>query len=81
MKTIHPLLLALALLALVLYPFRRPGFSASPALPMALILGWTVLAMIFAPWPRYALPLRPLLFAVAIFGARHIFTICRRAPA
>jgi 4-amino-4-deoxy-L-arabinose transferase-like glycosyltransferase len=71
MKALHPFLLILALSGIPLFyvTYRGRYLSESvfalPLLPMLICIYFTGLYMIFAPWPRYSIPLRPMLYLTA----------------
>lgn len=68
LKVLHPLLVLLALAAVPLLWLRRRREDApAAALALAPLLLFTALGMVFAPWPRYVVPLRPELYAVALW--------------
>jgi hypothetical protein len=71
MRWLHWPLVALAGAAALLL-LRRRERARAPALPLCLVacLAWgTVVGVVFAPWPRYVIPLRPELFMLAAYGA------------
>ena len=71
MKALHPILLLLALCGIPLFYVKYREQSAVgaitvfPLLPMLICIYFTGLHMIFAPWPRYSIPLRPMLYLTA----------------
>jgi 4-amino-4-deoxy-L-arabinose transferase-like glycosyltransferase len=68
-RLLHPLLVALALISGFVWFFTRKKadlFATAGPLFMVLLL-YTLIAMVFAPWPRYTVPLRPLFFAAALW--------------
>ncbi|MFZ5573409.1 MAG: ArnT family glycosyltransferase [Thermodesulfobacteriota bacterium] len=74
MKLLHPLVLVLALLSLpaVYVQWRQaiPGGDRgidSPLLPLSVCVYVTLLYMIFAPWPRYSIPVRPELYLCCVW--------------
>lgn len=81
MKGLHPLILVLALLTLpTVYLERRRAVKAGdpsffPFIPLSICVYFTALYMIFAPWPRYGIPLRPELYLCAVWTA---FFLLRR---
>ncbi|MDF1594121.1 MAG: glycosyltransferase family 39 protein [Desulfobacterales bacterium] len=81
-KCLHPLLLILALSGLFLIiaaAWRRENiFSSLPVFLFAGLIYFTFLYMIFAPWPRYSIPLRPELYAAALWSLHSIRTYFRR---
>ena len=75
MKFIHPLILLLALLSLPAIFFRWENFRNKtgilyklPVLPLSICIYFTALYTIFAPWPRYGIPLRPELYLCAMWA-------------
>jgi hypothetical protein len=72
MRWLHWPLVALAAIGLVVLRRRWLKHDAQ-ALPMAMLAAClvfgTLLGIVFAPWPRYVIPMRPALFVVAVFGA------------
>ena len=78
MKATHPLVLVAALLGVGCVLGRGPEESASPVqgpgprLLLALVAYYTVVYTVTAPWPRYAIPLRPELYLLAIYGAHRV---------
>lgn len=78
MKWLHPVAVLLALLAVPLLVVlgRRGRIGAEEALPLRLCLFslayYTLLGMVFVPWPRYVVPLKPELFLAAAFSAATI---------
>ena len=74
-RFLHPLLVVLALLALPVWLFRirRDAFAESPGPFLIVVLTYVAIAVVFAPWPRYALPLKPLLFGLAMWIPALIF--------
>ena len=75
MKFIHPLILSLAVLTLPVAYFRwvysrnKAGVLHDlPVLPLSICIYFTALYTIFAPWPRYGIPLRPELYLCAMWA-------------
>jgi hypothetical protein len=70
------LLLALASLPLVWADCRRlkadRDLSRTPAFMVAICGYYTLVYNIFAPWPRYSVPLRPVLYICAAWSAAAI---------
>jgi hypothetical protein len=82
MKSIHPLILLLALLSLPTVFFRwvksrnRTGHLCNlPVLPLSICIYFTALYTIFAPWPRYSVPLRPELYLCAVWVSVSLISI------
>jgi 4-amino-4-deoxy-L-arabinose transferase-like glycosyltransferase len=75
MRVLHPLLLAVSALGIPLClarAFGRREGRAAVRLPLLLLAmgAWqTALGAVFAPWPRYAIPLRPELYLFASWSA------------
>jgi 4-amino-4-deoxy-L-arabinose transferase-like glycosyltransferase len=75
MRVLHPLLLLVALFGISLCLgrlARAPSERAQLRLPLFLLaIGayTTLLGAVFAPWPRYAAPLRPQLYLFAAWSA------------
>jgi hypothetical protein len=77
MRVLHWPLVALGLLGACM-ALRRRGTSDTSARLMLRVLAvclayGTLLGVVFAPWPRYVLPLRPALFTVAMFAAVAVY--------
>lgn len=74
MKHLHPLILILAIAGIpLLYItyWRGKGAVNIPDTPIILFIiciYFTLLYTIFAPWPRYSIPLRPILYLVALWS-------------
>jgi 4-amino-4-deoxy-L-arabinose transferase-like glycosyltransferase len=74
MRLLHPVLCLLALAApvLLLLETRRhgrlPGGRTAILVVVGVLAGYTALYAVFAPWPRYAIPLRPLLYTAAAWS-------------
>jgi hypothetical protein len=74
MKAIHPLLLAIAALGIPLFAARPrllredPVRGPMPRLLLWLFAYWTVVHALTAPWPRYAVPLRPEFYLWVAFA-------------
>ena len=75
MKTIHPVLLLFSLAGLIFLLIRwKSSFYKhnfwwdSPILLYIVMIYITIIYSIFAPWPRYSVPLRPELYLTAIWG-------------
>ena len=85
MKFVHPLILLLALLSLPAVFFRwvksrkMTGVLYNlPLLPLSICVYFTGLYIIFAPWPRYSVPLRPELYLCAVWAAIFLTATFRR---
>ena len=74
MRGIHPVvvLLALAGIPLLLFSFRNRNLANpvlnSALLPMTVCIYYTFLYTVFAPWPRYSIPLRPELYLCSLWS-------------
>ena len=75
MKLLHPLVLIATCLGLplCLVGLRSLRGSAllvaTPVLLAALVVYYTAVFVVFAPWPRYSIPLRPELYLFAMWSA------------
>ena len=85
MKFIHPLILLLAVLTLPAAYFRwvysrnKAGVLHDlPVLPLSICIYFTALYTIFAPWPRYSVPLRPELYLCAVWASISLMSTFRR---
>ena len=73
MRGIHPILIIAALFCLPLVLFKHPedlgqtGPDRLPLLPLTACLYITLMYTLFAPWPRYSIPLRPELYLCALW--------------
>lgn len=87
MKGLHPLILAVAMLGIPLFASRPrvlredPVQGPMPRLLLLIFAYWTALYSLTAPWPRYAVPLRPELYLWVAFalGRAATFLGARRA--
>jgi len=74
MRSIHPVLVLLALsgIPLLFFSFRYRESADmvlnSALLPMAICIYYTLLYTVFAPWPRYSIPLRPELYLCSLWS-------------
>jgi len=61
MRMLHPLIQGVVIAGLLLFPLIiiRRGAEALPTALWAILSYYTALYALFAPWPRYAIPLRP----------------------
>ena len=72
-KLIHPFVLVLALVGIVVagreaYSNRKSlKLHRSPIFLFTILVYYTVLYTVFAPWPRYSVPLRPELYICAMW--------------
>ena len=73
MKVIHPIILVLALIGVGIagvdaYHDRKSlKLHRSPIFLFAILVYYTMLYTVFAPWPRYSVPLRPELYLCAMW--------------
>jgi len=89
MKRLHPVVLLLAMLGIPLLAARPRPLGEHPVegpMPRVLLLlfgYWTVLYTLTAPWPRYAIPLRPELYLWVAFASSRLASLiqARRAAA
>ncbi len=78
MKLLHPVLLVISLIGVPLSYLRfrsikNNNIQKIPVLLLLSILGYfTLLYMVFPPWPRYSIPLRPALYLWAIWSCHVI---------
>jgi len=78
MKYLHPIILLLALSSIpVMFINSRHWeidkfFLNTPIFLLATGIYYTIIYTIFAPWPRYSVPLRPQLFICAVWSAAYI---------
>ena len=79
MKILHPVILGLALFSIpctLIYHRRSENaknISKTPIILIAIGIYYTLLYSIFAPWPRYSVPLRPELYLCAVWTGVYIF--------
>ena len=82
-KALHPFLLLLAFSSVPLFYVKYRGLfstetvTALPLLPMLICIYFTGLYMIFAPWPRYSIPLRPMLYLTACWTFSNLISYFR----
>ena len=73
MRYLHPVLVVLALagipLAFILYRLNKNAgiLLKSAWLPMSVCIYFTLVYTVFAPWPRYSIPLRPELYLCSLW--------------
>jgi len=74
MRSLHPVILIFALAGIVVYAVRyrydknRKHIENTAIFILITVAYFTLLYMIFAPWPRYSIPLRPELYLWAIWA-------------
>lgn len=74
MKWMHPVVLLFALVGCV-WEVGRPGKAREsgrawePRVVMTTLVYFTGVYALFVPWPRYGIPLRPLLYLLAVWAA------------
>lgn len=72
--TIHPVLVLLSLAAAVflLRELFKTGFNTAPSIEAYVVIGciayFTAVHMVFAPLPRYSIPMHPLVFVAGLFA-------------
>jgi 4-amino-4-deoxy-L-arabinose transferase-like glycosyltransferase len=66
MQVLHPFVLVAALAGIIIF-LRKNRANEYISLPFAVIVYYTILYTVFAPWPRYSVPLRPELYLFAIW--------------
>ncbi len=76
MKYLHPVILILFLAGIPLLYFTRrksrdgTSLPVTPIILFAVCIYYTFLYSVFAPWPRYSVPLRPELYLIAMWSFR-----------
>jgi len=89
MKLFHPLIVLIATLSIPICIFKfqnrtQSSVATSVILILTTVLYFTVLYSVFAPWPRYSIPLRPELYLLFLWGAnilmRFLYIKLRRRP-
>ena len=78
MRYSYPCVLFLALIGMGLFWFRDFSKQTVPQALYLLLLYFTLLWMVFAPWPRYSVPLRPLLYPLAVWSASGYAVLLKR---
>jgi hypothetical protein len=82
-RALHWPIIALAFMGLWIAWFRRSPYDATKSKLLlarfisALLIYFTLLHMAGAPFPRYAVPLRPLLYAMAMFTLSYCVDMIR----
>jgi hypothetical protein len=77
-KLLHPFILVLALVGIAVagveaYSRRKNlKLDQSPIFLFAILVYYTALYTVFAPWPRYSVPLRPELYLCAMWTVSKI---------
>lgn len=78
MKYLHPVILILFLAGIVLLYVTRgksqdgTALFVTPIILFAVCIYYTLLYSVFAPWPRYSVPLRPELYLIAMWSFRTV---------
>jgi hypothetical protein len=78
MKFLHPVILVFSLFGIVLFVHRifRGQTGLFPEYPVfilfILITYYTFLYTVFAPWPRYSIPLRPELYLWSLWSLKYL---------
>ena len=87
MHTLHPLIVFLAFaglpvhIALWLRSRRQVPSDAAVLIVYTTFFYFTLLYTIFVPWPRYAVPLRPILYLCALWSLVHFLSgFIKRLP-
>jgi hypothetical protein len=87
MRMLHPAMLFLAFAGFACFAARlKAGANTlpvwqTPALGFLVFTYYTVLYTVFAPWPRYSVPLRPFLYAAAVWCACFLWTAWKNRSA
>ncbi len=74
MKFFHPIVLLLALAGIPLlyrecrYQKTEEILLRTPFLPLTVCIYFTILYCVFAPWPRYSIPVRPELYLCSLWS-------------
>lgn len=74
MKFLHPLILILAVAGIPFFYItywrgkNTVNIPDTPIILFIICIYFTLLYAIFAPWPRYSVPLRPILYLVALWS-------------
>ena len=68
-RILHPVFVVLLAAALVMWLIRRKRSDLweTPGPLLAIFLLYVLIGIVFAPWPRYLIPLKPFLFAAALW--------------
>lgn len=74
MKLIHPLIVLLAFAGMIWFPLglKQPPRSHPEFFVFIILIYYTFMYMIFAPWPRYTVPLRPELYLCALWMLQRV---------
>lgn len=86
MRSLHPWLVIIAALALPLLIFTtrtqarmsQARQTRSPQPVLIPLLYFTLLYMVFAPWPRYSVPLRPQLYLCAAWSLTALVAMAKK---
>ncbi len=85
MYALHPLIVLLAFSGIPLFFIQffrseKPVVTHELYLPIFIIfIYYTLLYMVFAPWPRYAIPLRPFLYCCSLYSLYHLYGLVKKA--
>ncbi|MEM7199283.1 MAG: glycosyltransferase family 39 protein [Planctomycetota bacterium] len=79
MKGLHPAILVLLFLGLVRWLWRARTHRVAVDVLGATLVYVTAVYVVFAPWPRYSIPLRPELYLFAVWTAVHVARRCYRS--
>lgn len=66
MKILHPFIVLAAFIGIIVFLYGK-NMEKHVFLPFVIIVYYTALYTVFAPWPRYSVPLRPELYLFAIW--------------
>jgi 4-amino-4-deoxy-L-arabinose transferase-like glycosyltransferase len=81
MKHLHPIFMLMALsgFIIMILPFRRwenpPGTKALMLFLYSFLIYFTLVHTVFTPLPRYAIPLRPMLYVGALIFLKRLFSL------
>lgn len=79
-RILHPVVSLLLLAAYMLWTLERKkgDFLKGPGPLLLVFLLYTLIGTVFAPWPRYLVPLKPLLFAASLWPIQLAIIAWRR---
>lgn len=83
MKTIHPYIVIASLIGFIILLSNIRLFVSIPAdlttaLLFYILVYYTLFYMVFAPWPRYSIPLRPVLYICSLWSVKMLLTVSKR---